>query len=138
MGDVIALLLYLALIATVINWISGCAASDQARQGTVELQADLEMPVSASLEAALASLKAKVTQEAQEIKQSTQTALVAFQRVDNSTSDKVVNRMAIVGVLLLGLSYPIGKAIWIITGKGRKAVRRKPYHPTFRKPFPPT
>jgi hypothetical protein len=99
--------------------ICGCA-SGQSRQGTVEVTSDATIATVADVRAEAAAIKLVVSDESKRITETTQKAVVAVSRVDNSTSDKWVNRTLAIGAVL---SYVIGKAGWLIAGSLHKKVK---------------
>jgi len=60
----------------------------------------------------------KLDDHSARITETTQQAVVAVSKVDNSTSDRVVNRILVVGtvaaLIMLVASYPVGKLLWLI------------------------
>jgi hypothetical protein len=115
------------IVASAASLVGGCA-SDQARQGTAEVYADVQAAAMAEVQAEVSAIRSAVVEiktevqavkvtvcdESKRITDTTQNAVVAVSRVDNSTSDKWVNRglLAMVGVL----SYVVGKMLWIMVG----------------------
>lgn len=131
-GDGAVVLLGLLLAATIMTWAGGCA-SDQARQGTVEIRPVTEMALESTVEAAVVRIEATVTQEADSIRNASQTAVAAFQAIDQSSGDKIATWLSIVFLALLALvaltsgTRKIARGAWRV---GRKAVTRHP-HPRF-------
>ena len=124
--DGVALAVTAALLACLACYINmGCAAAaNTGRVGTAEVEVEVnEIPLSAELEAALVKLETTIADESKRMTETTQKAVVAVSSVDNSTADKVVNRAAIFGLIILGLSYPVGKFIWLLAQRGHQAVK---------------
>jgi hypothetical protein len=106
--------------------LAGCAAQNQGRLNTVEVAPEVDTDVSAevendiaaevnsAVEASLAKIEAVIRDQSQRISETEQKALLATSKIDNSTSDKWVNRIMAIGgtvfglilVVLLGFSAP--------------------------------
>ncbi len=84
--------------------------------------------LAAELSGEIAAIRQEMTDQSARISEVTQQALVATSKIDNSTSDKVVNRVLVVGVvaalIMLVLTYPIGKLLWLVGGKVRRSCSR--------------
>jgi hypothetical protein len=87
-------------------------------QATAEIAATVSTQVEGKLEAALVRIDKRIEDHSARVTEATQKALVAVSKVDNSTSDQVVNRVLVVGtvaaLIMLVASYPVGKVLWLI------------------------
>ena len=113
------------LLAAVFAAQAGCNANsgEQAvarldAQATAEIAATVSTQVEGKLDAALIQIDKRIEDHSARITKATQKAVVAFSKVDNSTSDQVVNRVLVVGtvaaLIMLVASYPVGKVLWLI------------------------
>ncbi len=84
--------------------------------------------VTAQLAGEISGLKLQLQDQSTRLSEVKQQALVASSKIDNSTSDKVVNRVLVIGVvaalIMLVLTYPIGKLLWNVGGKVRRSCSR--------------
>lgn len=97
-----ALVALAAAMAVMMSW-PGCAGP-QARQGTVEVAT--EVVTHADIDTAVQTIVKAVDLSQQQAAQATQQAKIAIQKIDQSNSDKVVNRglmtaLATVAILLV-------------------------------------
>jgi hypothetical protein len=64
------------------------------------------------------TLTVKLDDHSARITAATQQAVVAVSKVDNSTSDRVVNRVlsigAVLALIMLVATYPVGKVLWLV------------------------
>jgi len=112
------------LLATVFTSIACNANSGEqavARldaQATAEIAATVSTQVEGKLDAALLKIDKRIEDHSVRVTEATQKAVVAVSKVDNSTSDQVVNRVLVVGtvaaLIMLVATYPVGKVLWLI------------------------
>jgi len=93
---------------------------------TAEVAATVSTQVEGKLDAALIQIDQRLEDHSARITETAQKAVLAVSKVDNSTSDKVVNRVMVIGVVIvlvmLVATYPVGKLLWLIgrrIGNGR-------------------
>lgn len=93
---------------------------------TAEIAATVSTQVEGKLDAALVSIDERIEDHSTRVTEATQKAVVAFSKVDNSTSDQVVNRVLVVGtvaaLIMLVATYPVGKVLWLAGRRLRGAV----------------
>ncbi len=108
--------------------LTGCNANsgEQAlarldTETTAEIAATVSTQVEGKLDAALVQIDQRLEDHSARITETTQKAVLAVNKVDNSTSDKVVNRALVIGVvtvlIMLVATYPVGKLLWLIGGR---------------------
>lgn len=135
------------IICVIIAAAIGCAGRE-ARQGTVEFATANLAPggagaelaavrqTTADLAAGVAAIRAEISahteatvaavrDESRRTAETTQKAILAVNRTDNSTHDRWESRLLAAGFVILALSYPIGKLIWITGGKLTPGRRRR-------------
>lgn len=105
----------------VLTCVPACNAP-QGRQGTVEAtattltRADVRAEVEAVVAPRVEAVVAAVADTSERITETTQQAVVATNKTDNSTSDRVVNRLLAAGAVVTLVSYSAGKLIWLAIG----------------------
>lgn len=124
------------LIALVCSALVGCNANQgEQRAGTAEVQTDAQVTALAeiatevsavkgavgSVQAEVAAVRCDVSDESRRVAETTQKALVAVNKTDQSQNDTWSFRLALVVCAML--AYWVGKVLWIMAGKVK---RRKP------------
>jgi hypothetical protein len=115
------------VVAAILAWQVGCAAETEIRPVT---RAEMQATVQTAVAAEVAPVVAVVADTSKRITETVQTGVANVNRVDNSSSDKVVNRTLAAAVAITLAAYPVGKLIWIVAGlAGRRkgsymAIRR--------------
>jgi len=113
--------IFMAGCVALVLLASVCSCNAPGKQSLVEAQASAEVNTTvealAEFENKLDAVAALVCDESQRMTETAQEGMLAVNKVDNSTSDKWVNRgmLLVLGVICL-LNYPISrkirKAIW--------------------------
>jgi hypothetical protein len=120
--------LFLILVGAAMLWLlaelAGCNANS-GEQALARIENTVDTTLRDAVHGEFDAFTIKLDDHSARITETTQKAVVAVSKVDNSTSDRVVNRVLVIGtvmaLLMLVASYPIGKVLWMIGGKVSQA-----------------